>query len=156
MDHKNPTLRPVFCESFELHQIEKVAVKIVHEIASYTRHQTSFCLWLRGELGAGKTTLAAQIMYELGLPLSVPVLSPTFTYITEYSIASKNYAHMDLYRLGQNDEEGVNSLVIDRLFGGLLVEWPERAPTAEAIRPTHVIDIEIESAYLRKYHFYKA
>ena len=49
-----------------------------------------------GKAGTGKTTVAREILRVLGVPESVPVLSPTFTYMTEYETPSGLIAHMDL------------------------------------------------------------
>ncbi len=101
-----------------------------------------FVVWLQGPLGAGKTALASQLLHGLGVPDNVPILSPTFTYMTEYKTAEGVLAHMDLYRLAVGDEESVESLLSGRDFRGIIVEWPERAETSEFISPDFVIEIE--------------
>jgi tRNA threonylcarbamoyladenosine biosynthesis protein TsaE len=52
---------------------------------------------LKGDLGAGKTTLAQMICEILGVKESVT--SPTYTLVNEYVLADKSIFHFDLYRL---------------------------------------------------------
>lgn len=81
-------------------------------------------LW--GELGAGKTFLAASLARGLGIPAAIPITSPTFTFINEYEGRLHLY-HLDLYRLTDLDE--LETLPWrEALFGNgvALVEWPER------------------------------
>jgi tRNA threonylcarbamoyladenosine biosynthesis protein TsaE len=82
-------------------------------------------VYLQGELGSGKTTLARGLMRELGV--SDPVRSPTYTLLESYELAARRVLHLDLYRLsgaaelaplGLRDELGPDVL--------LIVEWPER------------------------------
>lgn len=101
----------------------------------------TFSLWLKGDLGAGKTTFARELLRELGVPEAVPVLSPTFTYMTEYETPGGFIAHMDLYRLVDGDEDSVEMLLSGRSFKGLIIEWPERAPESSFIQKTHEISI---------------
>lgn len=112
---------------------------LVHELRA--SHPQPFCLWLRGDLGAGKTTFAGYLLHALGLADDVPVLSPTFTYMTEYTTSSGLIAHLDLYRLIDGDLDSVSTLLAERAFSGLIVEWPERCSTAPEIKPTHILDI---------------
>ena len=82
-------------------------------------------IWLRGELGAGKTTLARAIVQAL-LP-AARVKSPTYTLIESYATPRFTIHHLDLYRIADPEELaliGVRDLAVDGAV--LLLEWPER------------------------------
>lgn len=83
-------------------------------------------VWLRGELGAGKTTLARGILKGLGV--SDRVKSPTFTLVEPYKISSLYLYHFDFYRLRSHDE-WVDAGFRDYFNRDALclVEWPEKA-----------------------------
>jgi tRNA threonylcarbamoyladenosine biosynthesis protein TsaE len=95
-------------------------------------------LILRGDLGAGKTTLVKGIAEALDAAEPDEVTSPTFTLIHEYE-GSRNVAgrrepvilyHLDLYRI-QNERQ-LDSLGLDDLSGPdslVLVEWGEKFPS---------------------------
>ena len=119
--------------------------------ALLSKEPRPFCLWLRGDLGAGKTSFAGKLLHSLGLPARVPVLSPTFTYLTEYQLPFGLVAHLDLYRMSKGDQESVSSLLADRVFAGLIVEWPERCADADVIAPTFILDISFSSDESRRY-----
>ncbi len=77
---------------------------------------------LSGELGAGKTRLAAGIARGLGC--REPVTSPSYSLINTYQ-ASVPIHHLDCYRL--SDPDDLEDLGIGELLeeGGILVvEWP--------------------------------
>jgi tRNA threonylcarbamoyladenosine biosynthesis protein TsaE len=81
---------------------------------------------LSGDLGAGKTTLVAGLLAQLGH--EGPVRSPTYTLIEPYSLAGRELYHCDLYRLRHADElEDLGLLDLREPGKSLLVEWPERA-----------------------------
>jgi tRNA threonylcarbamoyladenosine biosynthesis protein TsaE len=83
---------------------------------------------LRGEVGAGKTTLVKGIAAALGAAAEDEVTSPTFTIVHEYLGARVRLFHLDLYRL--ETEEQIAVLGLDEMAGYdnalLLVEWGER------------------------------
>jgi tRNA threonylcarbamoyladenosine biosynthesis protein TsaE len=89
---------------------------------------------VRGELGAGKTTLVRGAARALGV--SDPVTSPTFSIGHRYEGEGLTVSHLDLYRLaGLAHEEA--DLLDDYLGAGRIafVEWPEEgAPELAAAR----------------------
>ena len=97
-------------------------------------------IYLRGDLGAGKTTLVRGLLRALGH--RGPVRSPTYTLIEPYEELEPPVHHLDLYRLG--DPEELDYLGLRDLLGGeslLLVEWPERG--ADAL-PSPDLEVRIE------------
>ena len=115
--------------------------KISEEIKPILIQQNPFILWLRGTLGAGKTTFAAELLHVLGLPDRVPVLSPTYTFMTEYETTYGVMAHLDLYRLAEGDDDSIEALLSGRQFAGLIIEWPERALDSPLIASSHELHI---------------
>ncbi|MEA2150967.1 MAG: tRNA threonylcarbamoyladenosine biosynthesis protein TsaE [Solirubrobacteraceae bacterium] len=76
-----------------------------------------------GELGAGKTTFVRGACRALGV--TAAVTSPSFTIARRYDGAVA-ISHLDLYRLGDLDDEDP-ALLADELAGDRIafVEWPE-------------------------------
>jgi len=82
-------------------------------------------VWLCGDLGAGKTTLARGLVRELGY--GGRVKSPTYTLVELYPFSSFNLYHFDLYRFVDQDEwaeAGFREYFNDTSL--CLVEWPEK------------------------------
>lgn len=130
---------------------EAELAEIASRVAKEFDDRNPFCLWLRGDLGAGKTAFAQAFLHELGLPSSTPVLSPTYTYMVEYEIFSRAVFHMDLYRLIEGDDDSLISLLQGRSPWGLVVEWPERCAASSLIAASHILDISFEGARKRQY-----
>jgi tRNA threonylcarbamoyl adenosine modification protein YjeE len=103
-----------------------------------------FVLWLIGEMGAGKTTFVREYLRMCGLAEATPVVSPTYTIVNEYYLEPDWYAHLDLYRAGDEfsfDELGLHDL---KSFRGFFVEWPEQAEPPEWLIPTHRLKISYQ------------
>jgi tRNA threonylcarbamoyladenosine biosynthesis protein TsaE len=82
---------------------------------------------LRGELGAGKTTLVKGIAEGFHAASEEDVTSPTFTLVHEYRGPEVNVYHIDLYRVGTPRE--LETLGLDDLLAEnsvLLIEWGEK------------------------------
>ncbi|HKJ71696.1 MAG TPA: tRNA (adenosine(37)-N6)-threonylcarbamoyltransferase complex ATPase subunit type 1 TsaE [Gammaproteobacteria bacterium] len=81
---------------------------------------------LRGEIGAGKTTLTRGLMRGLGI--DAPVKSPTYTLVEPYAGAGGPVYHFDLYRLA--DPEELHFFGAEEYFSPesiCILEWAERA-----------------------------
>ena len=98
-------------------------------------------LHLKGELGAGKTTLVRGLIRALGHPGRVK--SPTYTLLEPYSLLRLNLYHFDFYRF-KDHSEWLSSGFREHFNPASLciVEWPERA--GNLLAPP---DLEIQLQY---------
>ncbi len=89
---------------------------------------------LRGDLGAGKTTLVKGIAAALGAAEASEVTSPTFTLVHEYVGPKVRLYHIDLYRL--ETERELSTLGLEEMAelpdALVLVEWGEKFPSVVA------------------------
>jgi tRNA threonylcarbamoyladenosine biosynthesis protein TsaE len=98
---------------------------------------------LRGDLGAGKTTLVKGIAEGFKAAEADRVTSPTFTLIHEYRGLQVTLYHIDLYRIDTPRE--LDTLALDDLMDAnsiLLIEWGEKF---ERFRRERDVEIAIEN-----------
>jgi tRNA threonylcarbamoyladenosine biosynthesis protein TsaE len=103
---------------------------------------------LRGDLGAGKTTLVKGIAEAFHAASAEDVTSPTFTLIHEYRGPDANLFHIDLYRIDtsrQLETLGLNDLIAANSI--LLIEWGDKFERFERER-----DVEIALARVDDRH----
>ncbi len=110
------------------------------------------CCWrrqklvlLRGDLGAGKTTLVKGIAAAFEAAEEDDVTSPTFTLVHEYRGPRVTLYHIDLYRIDTQRE--LDTLGLDDLRSEsgsiLLIEWGEKFPRLVCERD---VEISLERA----------
>ena len=108
---------------FEVNNLNET-IKLSRKLANCcTQLNSSFVIYLIGELGVGKTALAQGFIQYFGFER---VKSPTYSLVESYQNEVINIHHMDCYRL--NDPEELEYIGIrDYLSSGhlQLIEWPE-------------------------------
>ncbi len=107
-------------KSFDITNEEDLAT-IAQEITDLFSHKI---ILLKGNLGAGKTTLTKALIKALGSRDIVQ--SPTYSIVNEYQSEKGKIYHFDLYRLASK-EEVLDIGIEDYLNSGAycFIEWPE-------------------------------
>jgi tRNA threonylcarbamoyladenosine biosynthesis protein TsaE len=98
-------------------------------------------VYLRGELGAGKTSFARALL--TALDVGERIKSPTYSLVEGYQAQGRPAWHLDLYRIADPGE--LEWLGLDALSDPaaiVLVEWPERGKGA-----LPASDLELELMY---------
>lgn len=118
-------------------QSEKETFEIGHQLAENSKPGDIYCLL--GDLGVGKTVFSKG--FAIGLGITEPITSPTFTIVQVYE-AEKPLYHFDMYRI--EDEDELEMIGYEDYFYGkgvCLVEW---ANNVEDVIPENAKWITIE------------
>lgn len=116
-----------------LSELKNVAQEVIESLEGRT------VVLLRGEMGAGKTTLISRIAAYLGADDTVT--SPTFALVNQYEGSDCRIYHFDFYRIEEIEE--VFDLGYEEYFysGDLcFVEWPEKI---EPLLPDDAMTVRI-------------
>lgn len=133
-------------------ELNELAKEIIDSALKRKEKTEGFFISLKGDLGAGKTTLTKAIGLELGIIENMS--SPTFvlqkSYKTKHSVFS-TLVHIDAYRIEQYEEANILKipLLIKSADTLVVIEWPERL---EGFLPRKGIEVHIEhkGEYQRK------
>jgi len=126
----------------------EVSIQDISELTQVTTYLTGLMsihkiFLLKGDLGAGKTTLVKHWMEEL--KVSDTVSSPTFSLVNEYIGPHHSIYHMDMYRLEDISEAydiGIEEYLYDSEHH-CIIEWP--GIIMEILHPAFVVvEINVE------------
>jgi tRNA threonylcarbamoyladenosine biosynthesis protein TsaE len=105
---------------------EKEMEQLAKKFAECCPKNKRLIIFLKGELGAGKTFFVRAVLKSLGY-LGL-VKSPTYTLMETYEITPYSIYHLDLYRLQSAHEIFDMGLCDDYDLNAIwLIEWPEHA-----------------------------
>lgn len=135
---------------FKKTQIPQISKKIIDKLLKMDNTKARV-LALRGELGAGKTTITQELARQFGIKETV--VSPTFVIMKFYDINPKSkyhphfkkLIHIDAYRLDSHIELlkiGWQELISDK-NNLIIIEWPEKV--LECISDS---DLKIELSHI--------
>lgn len=124
------------CENIEA--LPKVAGQIMTEFPSPS------VVMVSGPMGAGKTTLIAQLCKVLGSEDEIS--SPTFSLVNEYLRENgESIFHFDMYRI-EDESEALDIGIEEYFMSGnfCFVEWPEKIP-GQIPEDSRRLDIKVDS-----------
>ena len=121
------------------HELQDLAANLA--VLLQTQGIKTLIIFLKGDLGAGKTTFAKGFMKAMGFQGLVK--SPTYTLVEAYEIGDLTIYHMDWYRLQDEtalEEMGILAHLQEEAI--ILIEWPLNG-ISQMPRPDWVIELEI-------------
>lgn len=134
---------------------EKEMEQLAKKFAACCPKDKRLIIFLKGELGVGKTFFVRALVKSLGYPDLVK--SPTYTLMETYEITPYFIYHLDLYRFQSANE--IFEIGLSDEFDQpaiWLIEWPERAinflPKPDIVFHIDVIDTDRQIQFFAKTH----
>lgn len=123
------------------YKVDRAALEFIAEKLSCILSQGD-TLFLKGDLGAGKSTFARALIRAIANSPELEVQSPTFPILIPYKTPRAEISHYDLYRLSDSSE--VEELgLYDELENHItLIEWPEQLGSNHKINDRFEISLE--------------
>lgn len=121
----------------------QASASVAAELAKELKTAAQGVVFLKGEVGAGKTTLVQMILHALGWQGRVK--SPSYSLIEPYELPHLKIYHLDLYRIHDSQElyfMGLHDLFAEKAL--FFVEWPERLDDL-GIKPTLTLFLELSA-----------
>lgn len=115
-------MKPIFSCTYSLSELKQFAMCVYY----YLKKENIKLVYLRGDVGSGKTTFVKTLIETL--ESSYNVTSPTYNYVNEYIVGDNYIWHFDLYRIEEKDDL-IDLGIVDYLHrqdGIAFVEWPEK------------------------------
>ena len=145
-------MKSINYDNIKIKDLENIAKEIASKI--FESKKESFVIYLEGNMGAGKTTLAQNIGKELGVKDHMQ--SPTFTLMREYDLPSeinfesnnyKKLIHIDAYRFENKKEGHVLRINENKLNNIVLIEWQSnmQAPDSDMIINIEKVSEEVRN-----------
>ncbi|MEA4910804.1 tRNA threonylcarbamoyladenosine biosynthesis protein TsaE [bioreactor metagenome] len=118
-------------------ELENIAKDFSIQLTAFFENNKRACIvFLKGDLGSGKTTFTKKLGKILGI--NETIISPTFILRKDYG----KIIHVDGYRF-EKEEEG-KSLALDKELNDsgkvVLIEWPERFVEAINLKPDFILE----------------
>lgn len=133
-------------KSFKNIPLEKLSEAVEYLINSLNPKRENHVVFMKGEIGSGKTTFVSKVAELLGI--SKRLVSPTFTIVRNYEIDNdlnglNRLIHIDLYRLEKVTKQMFTEFGMDDQFINkksiVFIEWPERL--GFELEPEFVVEI---------------
>ncbi|MBO6548264.1 MAG: tRNA (adenosine(37)-N6)-threonylcarbamoyltransferase complex ATPase subunit type 1 TsaE [Rhizobiales bacterium] len=130
------------CEiSAELMKVNQAELETIAEKLSCLLSKGD-TLFLKGDLGAGKSTFARALIKSLANNSELEVQSPTFPILIPYETAKADISHYDLYRISDFSEVEELGLYDELDTHITLIEWPEQLGQNHNINDRFEIGLE--------------
>ena len=129
--------------TYSASQTKNLGKRMSQKILKSFTSKGAVVIYLKGDLGSGKTTFVQGL--AMGLGIKNRILSPTFVLMKKYKIPNtkKQFYHIDCYRIKKAQD--LSALNLEKLFLNsqniIVIEWAEKI---EKILPKNTITFEFK------------